>query len=90
MSAALRRAGAVVPHAFVVFRYGIFDAVLQAEELGVNLFSLLTWRELLTVAAQQNAFAQTELDAMEEYIHDPLRWSKEHGGLGPDEFRRNA
>jgi orotate phosphoribosyltransferase len=82
MSKALRTAGAEVRHAFVVFRYGIFDAVVREEELGVDLLSLLTWRELLVVARRVQAFPETTLERIEEYIADPLRWSVKHGGIG--------
>ncbi|HVY12442.1 MAG TPA: orotate phosphoribosyltransferase, partial [Alphaproteobacteria bacterium] len=48
---ALRKAGAKISHAFVVFHYGIFP---QSEEsmkkLGITLHSLCTWWDALRVA----------------------------------------
>ena len=88
ISEALRRAGATVEHSFVLFRYGIFDAVLREEDLGVNLFSLCTWRELLAVARTEGAFAADVLDRIEEYVADPLGWSSRNGGLSAADFVR--
>ncbi|MBT6274930.1 MAG: orotate phosphoribosyltransferase, partial [Chromatiales bacterium] len=68
MSEALRKAEAAVRFAFVIFRYGIFDAVMRQEDLGVELFSLLTWRELLAVAHRERAFAPDIIDKIEDYV----------------------
>ena len=57
MGGVLRRAGAHVDNAFVVFQYGIFDAVVSDADLGINLFSLLTRRELLAEAHQRKDFS---------------------------------
>lgn len=88
MSAALRRAGARVDHAFVIFRYGIYDSAVSEDALGIRLSSLLTWRELLAVAREEQAFANDTLDEIEAYISDPLVWSARHGGLSEAEFNR--
>ena len=42
MCEALRKAEATVHFAFVVFQYGIFDAAMRQQDLGVQLLSLLT------------------------------------------------
>jgi len=86
MSQALRRAGATVHHAFVLFRYGIFDAVVHDEDLDIALFSLLTWRELLEVARREQAFSEQVLARIDEYIEDPLIWSSKNGGLAAADF----
>jgi orotate phosphoribosyltransferase len=82
MCQALRRSGARVHHAFVVFKYGIFDAVAGNEELGVELFALATWQELLVVARQRRSFPEDVLQGIEAYIEDPSTWSAAHGGIG--------
>ena len=82
MCDALRKSGATIEYAFVLFKYGIFDAVLSNRDLGVEVLSLATWRELLTVARQRSAFPDDVLDGIEAYIQDPLRWSADHGGAG--------
>jgi orotate phosphoribosyltransferase len=88
MCEALRKAEVTVRFAFVVFRYGIFDAVMRQEDLGVHLLSLLTWRELLTVARQEQAFSDEVLERIDEYVADPLLWSSKHGGLSSADFDR--
>jgi orotate phosphoribosyltransferase len=82
MCDALRRSGATIRYAYVVFKYGIFDAVLSNRDLGIEVLSLATWRELLTVAREREAFPHQVLDSIEIYIEDPLRWSAAHGGAG--------
>ena len=87
MCDALRKSGATIQYAFVLFKYGIFDAVLSHRDLGVEVLSLATWRELLTVARQREAFSAQVLDGIEAYVQDPLKWSAEHGGAGDPERR---
>ena len=87
MCEALRKAEATVRFAFVIFRYGIFDAVMREEDLGVELLSLLTWRELLVVARQEQAFPDEVLEGIDEYVADPMLWSSKHGGQSAANFR---
>ena len=82
MCDALRTSGATIEYAFVLFKYGIFDAVLSNKDLGVELLSLATWQELLMVARERKTFTDEVLDSIEVYIEDPLKWSAEHGGAG--------
>lgn len=84
MASGLRRSGADVRHAFVIFKYGIFDAVVREAALGVELCSLLSWRELLQAARDARALPADVLRGIEGYIDDPLRWSSAHGGRGAD------
>lgn len=82
----LRRAGAVVEHAFVIFKYGIFDYVvrdLDAREL--KLFSLATWDDLMRVARARGAMDASTLKEIEAYVRDPVAWSEAHGGAGAAE-----
>ncbi len=54
---ALREAGAVVEHTYVVFHYGIFaEAWETMEKLGVGLHALATWWDVLE-AARETAFS---------------------------------
>lgn len=79
----LRKAGAEVTRAFVIFRYGIFDRVVHdLDAIGVSLFALATWAEVLRVARRRGDFAPEMLDAIEAYVADPAGWSKAHGGIG--------
>ena len=88
MGAALRKAGASVQHVFVVFQYGIFDAVLNNDDLGIQLLSLLTWQELLQQARERQDFSDAVIAQIEDYVRDPLLWSSRHGGISEQHFRR--
>jgi orotate phosphoribosyltransferase len=79
----LRKAGADVRKAFVIFKYGIFDHVVRdMDALGVSLFSLATWTDVLRVAKRRGDFDAPVLEQIESYVADPVRWSKAHGGIG--------
>ena len=80
----LRRAGADVRHAFVIFKYGIFDLVVRdLDSRGVDLFSLADWNALIGVARARGAMDAKTLAEIESYIADPMTWSEIHGGAGP-------
>jgi orotate phosphoribosyltransferase len=81
----LRRAGAEVSQAFVLFKYGIFDHVVRdLDQLGVTLFTLATWSDVLRVARERGALAPEVLEGIEAYVADPIGWSERHGGKGAD------
>ena len=78
---ALREAGAVVEHVFVVFYYDIFPeskAILQ--DIGVRLHHLATWWDVLRVAKQGGYFEPRVIEQVERFLHAPAAWSAEHGG----------
>jgi orotate phosphoribosyltransferase len=78
---ALRNAGAVVEHAFVVFHYGIFPAsVTNMKEAGITLHALTTFWDVLAVAREKNYFDTATLDEVEKFLHAPDDWSAAHGG----------
>lgn len=78
---ALRQAGAVVEHAFVVFHYGIFPQSAQTlTDLGVRLHALATWWDMLRTARDLNYFDTETLRDVENFLHDPAGWSAAHGG----------
>jgi orotate phosphoribosyltransferase len=80
---ALRTAGAVVEHAFVVFHYGIFpQSRTVMSELGVKLHALATWWDVLAVARAEGYFDAETLSEVEKFLHAPVEWSVAHGGAG--------
>ena len=80
---ALRTAGAVVDHAFVVFHYGIFPQSLATmDQLGVRLHALATWWDVLDAARRHGYFDATTLGEVEKFLHAPVEWSVAHGGAG--------
>lgn len=79
---ALREAGAVVEHVFVVFFYDIFPEGKKVfGELGVTLHSLATWWDVLAVAKKSGQFDKNKLAEVEKFMNDPADWSKAHGGV---------
>ena len=82
VESALRDAGAVVEHVFVVFNYGIFkDTPKFFESIGVELHGLATWWDVLEVCKAGNHFDPQTLDEVEKFLHDPVSWSAAHGGI---------
>lgn len=79
---ALRRAGAVVDEAVVIFYYGVYpDAEKNLEEAGITLHALTDWRTTLDVARASGYFDAKQADVVEEFLDAPHVWSKAHGGV---------
>jgi orotate phosphoribosyltransferase len=80
---ALRSAGAVVEHVFVVFHYDIFpETKTVMSEMGVSLHALATWWDVLKVAQAGGHFETGTMDEVEKFLRDPAGWSVAHGGVG--------
>ena len=78
---AMREAGLVVEHCFVIFYYDIFAQGRAAlDELGVTLHALTTWRDVLAVAKAAGTFAPAVLAEVESFLDKPAEWSAAHGG----------
>ena len=80
---ALREAGAIVEHVFVVFHYDIFaESKDVMNEMGVTLHALATWWDVLKVAQEGGHFGLSTMTEVEKFLNDPAKWSVEHGGVG--------
>ena len=78
---ALREAGAKVDHTFVVFYYDIFPQTRQAlDKIGLEMHSLATWWDVLKVAKVYNCHENPAIGEVEGFLHDPMKWSADHGG----------
>ena len=78
---ALRKAGATVSDAFVVFFYGAFPGALDSlKKSGVNMHYLATWWDVLEVAEKEKSFSPDAIQGVRDFLSDPLKWSKDHGG----------
>jgi orotate phosphoribosyltransferase len=78
---ALRKAGGVVDHSFVVFEYGIYKRIHKTmDDLGVSLHSLCTWWDMLKAARDSGYFEKRTLDEVEKFLKSPEKWSAAHGG----------
>ncbi len=78
---ALRRAGAEVAHAFVLFHYDIFPQTrAKLDECGLTLHALATWRDVFDLCSTENRFSPSVLREVGMFLSDPLDWSGNHGG----------
>jgi len=78
---AIREAGGQIKHSAVVFFYGVFPGALKSlNEAGVSLTYLANWWDVLEVAEQDELFDRKTIEAVRSFLHDPVQWSKLHGG----------
>lgn len=78
---AIREAGAEINQAFVVFFYGVFPGAMKSlNDMGVHLSYLANWWDVLEVAEQEGLFDRRKIDDVRSFLHDPVQWSKLHGG----------
>lgn len=78
---ALRDAGAVVAHSFVIFHYGIYPASeTNMAELGVTLHALTDWWAVLDAAREGGHFNAATLDSVESFLRDPGGWAQAAAG----------
>lgn len=74
---ALREAGAIVEHSFVVFHYGIFQASEDnMKAMGVKLHALTTWWDVLAVAREKRYFDEETLNSVESFLKAPDVWAE--------------
>src|SRR5690606_9450516 len=79
---ALRAAGAVVEHSFVVFHYGIFPASAEnMKAMGVRLHALATWWDVLAVARTHQYFDEETLNSVEAFLNAPDQWAEDNKHL---------
>lgn len=78
---ALRKAGVICDHAFVLFYYDIFPEGLKLlNDMGITHHALATWWDVLAVAKKSEKFDAAKLNEVEAFMRDPRGWSKAHGG----------
>ena len=76
---ALRAAGAVVEHAFVVFHYGNFPQSYQnMKDWGLTLHAITTWADVLGVARAEKYFDDDTLSSVEFFLKDPDGWERQN------------
>jgi orotate phosphoribosyltransferase len=44
------------------------------------MHSLATWWDVLKVAKEYNYFDTQAIGEVESFLHDPMKWSADHGG----------
>ena len=80
---AIRDAGALCNHTFVVFFYDAFPGALDslaAED--VSLLYLCTWADVLEAAEIGSYFDKDKINGVRDFLSDPVGWSVTHGGRG--------
>jgi orotate phosphoribosyltransferase len=86
---ALREAGCIVHHAFVVFYYGVFPGSLETlARMDITLLHLCTWWDVLEAAKDGSPFAPETLAEVRRFLEDPVAWSAAHGGVASAEEAR--
>ena len=80
---ALRDAGAILNHTFVVFFYGVFPGAHKTlSDMGISLHSLCTWWDVLEACAERPYFSEGAAAEVRRFLEDPCGWSARHGGVG--------
>lgn len=80
---AIRDAGAVCNHTFVVFFYGAFPGALDSlAKEDVSLLYLCTWADVLVAAEAGDYFDADKIAGVRDFLKDPIGWSTAHGGRG--------
>ena len=78
---AIRAAGARCDHTLVLFYYDIFEGSTETlAKAGLTLHHLATWRDVLSEAREGGHFDKKTLEAVGEFLADPIAWSAERGG----------
>jgi orotate phosphoribosyltransferase len=83
---ALREAGAICNHTFVVFFYGVFPGSFETlAEMGITLHHLCTWWDVLEAAKNKPYFSDAQLAGVRKFLENPMAWSAAHGGVATAE-----
>lgn len=83
---ALRDAGAIVNHTFVVFFYGVFPGAHKTlADMDISLHSLCTWWDVLEACAGGDYFSEKDSAEVRRFLEDPCGWSRKHGGVSSAE-----
>lgn len=83
---ALRDAGAIVNHTFVVFYYGVFPGSFETlSSMDIALHHLCTWWDVLEACQDRPYFSNEALAEVRRFLEDPVGWSRAHGGVASAE-----
>ncbi|HEX5325229.1 MAG TPA: orotate phosphoribosyltransferase [Acetobacteraceae bacterium] len=83
---ALRDAGAIVNHTFVVFFYGVFPGAFETlARMDITLHHLCTWWDVLEACRGRPYFSEAALAEVRRFLEDPVGWSAAHGGIASAE-----
>ena len=73
---AVREAGGVINHCFVLFHYGIYPASTSTlGELDVKLHGLATWWDVIAEAEARGYFPPEKAKVVRSFLNDPEGWT---------------
>ena len=73
----LRKAGAKINHAFVVFHYGIFkEDGNKLKKARIKIHSLSNWHDAMSVAKGKSYFDDKTIFEIEKFLSNPQNWKK--------------
>ena len=79
---ALRDAGAICDHTFVVFFYGVFPGGADIlKKINLNLHYLATWWDVLEACRERPYFSDATMAEVRKFLENPVAWSAAHGGV---------
>lgn len=83
---ALRDAGAICDHAFVVFFYGVFPGGFETlKRMNISLHHLATWWDVLEACRERPYFSDSALAEVRRFLENPVAWSAARGGVASQE-----
>jgi orotate phosphoribosyltransferase len=83
---ALRDAGAICNHTFVVFYYGVFPGSFETlKKMDISLLALCTWWDVLEACKDGKYFSEAALAEVRRFLENPVAWSAAHGGVASHE-----
>jgi orotate phosphoribosyltransferase len=83
---ALRDAGAICDHTFVVFYYGVFPGSFETlKKMNITLHALCTWWDVLEACKDGQYFSEPALAEVRRFLENPVAWSAKHGGVSSPE-----
>jgi orotate phosphoribosyltransferase len=83
---ALRDAGAICDHTFVVFFYGVFPGAFETmARMNLTLHHLCTWWDVLEACRERPYFPEASLREVRRFLENPVAWSAAHGGVASAE-----
>lgn len=72
---AIREAGAVIDHVFVLFAYNIYD---HDKDRDTQLHTLTDWWAVLDVVKSENIFDSDTIESLESFLNDPESWATKY------------
>lgn len=83
---ALRDAGAICDHTFVVFFYGVFPGGFDTlKKMNISLHHLATWWDVLEACRERPYFSDSALAEVRRFLENPVAWSAARGGVASQE-----